>query len=139
MTRKNTLNQAFIIIKYKNKMKNQKMEDINQISSLVDHGANVHVGAKQFGSKFKDKRETYHFLSHECGLYLSSYDTMTIWHLRDLVAGTRTKIKGKDVFYLNVPQYEHLGIKEFIEYASEHPKAMRALPMIMKEIKKLPR
>jgi hypothetical protein len=64
---------------------------------------------------------------------------MTIWHLRDLAAGTRTKIKGKDVFYISVPQYEGLGIKEFIEYAAEYPKAMRALPIVKKEIKKLPR
>jgi hypothetical protein len=115
------------------------MEDINQISSLVEPGGNVQVVAKEFGAKFKSKRECYHFLSHECALYLSSYDTMTIYHLRDIGAGLRTKIKGKDVVHLSVPYYEHLTIKEFIDYADEHPAAAKALPMVRKETLKLPR
>lgn len=117
----------------------EKMEDINQISSLAAHDSNVKVVAKEFGAKFKSKRECYHFLSHECGLYLSSYDTMTIYHLRDIGAGLRTKIYGKDVVHLSVPYYEGLTIKEFMEYAVEHPAAARALPMVDKETKKLPR
>ena len=41
----------------------------------------VKVTAKEFGAKFKDKREVYHFLSHEVGVFLCSYDTVTIWYL----------------------------------------------------------
>ena len=37
------------------------------------------------------------------GPYLSSYDTMTIWHMRDLASGKRTRIKGSDIRYLHVP------------------------------------
>ena len=115
------------------------MENNNQISSLVDGPSNVQVVAKEFGAKFKSKRECYHFLSFECGVYLSSYDTVTIYHLRDLISNKKHKIWGKDVVHLSVPQYEHLGIKEFIEYAEKHPRVMQALPAVMKEIKKLPR
>ena len=115
------------------------LENNNQISSLAGRQDNVQVVAKEFGAKFKSKRECYHFLSHEAGVYLSSFDTVTIFHLRDLIGNKRRKIWGKDVVHLSIPQYEHLGIKEFIEYAEEHPAAMQALPMVMKEIKKLPR
>ena len=77
-------------------------------SSFVS--AKVMVMAKEFGAKFKDKREVYHFLSHEVGAYLSSYDTMTIWHLRDLMSGKCRLIMGKDIMQISVPQYENLTI-----------------------------
>ena len=97
------------------------------------------VTAKDFASKYRDKREVYHFLSGEAGVYLSSYDTMTVWHLRDLAAGKRRIIKGKDVKHLSVPQFEGLTIKEFLTYANDKPEVLRALPLVQLEIMKLPR
>ncbi len=97
------------------------------------------VTAKDFAAKMRDKQEVYHFLTHEVGAYLSSYDTMTVWHMRDLMTGTRLRILGKHVNHLNVPQYDGLKIEKFLEFAQDHPKVLRALPSEKKEILKLPR
>ena len=79
------------------------------------------ITAKDFAAKYKEKHEVYHFLTHDCGVYLSGYDSMTVWHMRDLVAGKRRKIFGKDVCHMNVPQYDGLSIKNMLEYARPFP------------------
>ena len=61
------------------------------------------VTAKEFEAKYADKVEVYKFLTHDCGVYLSSYDSMTVWHMRDLASGKRRKILGKDVKHIHVP------------------------------------
>ena len=99
----------------------------------------VKINAKDFGAKYRDKREVYHFLSHDCGAYIPSYDTVTIWHLRDLVSGQRLMINGKDIKHISVPQYEDLTIKEFLMYALGHPRVLKALPESQKETLKMPR
>lgn len=76
----------------------------------------------------RDKQEVYHFLTHEVGTYLSSYDTMTVWHMRDLVSGKRRRIKGVDVKHLNVPQYDGLKIEAFYGFARAYPECMRCFP-----------
>ena len=42
------------------------------------------ITASEYGSKFQGKREVYRFLNSEVRCYLSGYESMTIWHLRDL-------------------------------------------------------
>ena len=59
--------------------------------------------------------------------------------MRDLCSTNRRKIYGKDVKYFNVPQYEGLTIKDFLEYSDMYPEVMKALPIERKEIFKLPR
>ena len=61
------------------------------------------VNVKDFSAKYREKHEVYHFASHECGIYVPHYDLVTIWHLRDIVAGRRKKIFGKNVKFLSVP------------------------------------
>ena len=68
------------------------MENENQINGA--NAPKVRVTAKDFAAKMRDKTEVYHFLSHEVGAYLSPYDTMTVWHMRDLMSGKRRRIKG---------------------------------------------
>jgi len=63
----------------------------------------------------------YRFLTSECGVFLSSFETMTIWHLRDLVAGLRTKINSKDIKVIQIPYYEGLYMKDLWEYAESKP------------------
>ena len=75
-------------------MDNQQQQPILQQEEAKDQ---VTVNSKAFGAKFQSKREIYRFLTHDCGAYLSSYQTMTIWHMRDLVSGARSRIKEKDV------------------------------------------
>jgi hypothetical protein len=101
--------------------------------------AKVRMTAKEFAAKCKDKREIYHMLSHENGVYLSAYDTMTVWHMRDLASGTCQRIKGTDVCHLHVPQYEHLTVEHFLDFARRFPQVMMCLPVVEKEVKALPR
>ena len=49
----------------------------------------VQVPASVIGAKMKSKNEVYRFLSSEVKAYLSSYETMTVYHLRDLFSGTK--------------------------------------------------
>ena len=113
-------------------MNNQ--EQINSSSSNK-----VKVTAKDFAAKMRNKQEVYHFLTHEVGAYLSAYDTLTVWHMRDLVSGKRKRIQGKEVKHLNVPQYEGLKIEAFFEFAEMYPEAMRCFPFDKHEREKLPR
>ena len=99
----------------------------------------VTVTAAQFAAKYKDKREVFKFVAGECGAYLPDYDNVTIWHLRDMAAGKRTIIKSQNIKHLYVPQFEHLAIKDMMEYCGSIPKVMKAFPIETKEIKKFPR
>lgn len=113
---------------------NQILADANQ-----QEPAKVRLSAKEFAAKCRDKREVYHMLTHDMGVYLSSYDTMTIWHMRDLAGGKRTRIKGPDVCHMSVPQYKGLTVETFIDYAKRYPQVMRCFPSVVKEVEKLPR
>ena len=44
-------------------------------------------------SKMQSKREIYRFLETEVKCYLSSYETMTIFHLRDLACSRKLRLK----------------------------------------------
>ena len=63
----------------------------------------VKVNAKAFQAKYADKMEVYKFLTHDVGAYLPPYESVTVWHMRDLCSGKRRKILGTDVQYLSVP------------------------------------
>ena len=110
------------------------------MSSLVDQSASkTKIVAKDFGAKFQDKREVYHFLTYDCGAYLPPYDNVTIFHMRDLAAGTKTIIKGKDILHISIPQFEGLSIESFLEFSKGYTKVRDALPEVQKELVKMPR
>jgi hypothetical protein len=69
----------------------------NPIQIIGGGPQKVIVNAKEFHAKYGDKPEVYKFLSHDCGVFLPHYDTVTVWHLRDLASGDRKRILGKDV------------------------------------------
>ena len=75
----------------------------------------------------------------DCAAYLSSYDTMTVWHMRDIVAKKRKLIKCADVKVITVPFYEGLSIEDMLAFGEQFPEVMRAFPSVNKEILKLPR
>jgi hypothetical protein len=99
----------------------------------------VAVTAKEFASKFREKHEVYHFLSHECGVYLPAYDVVTVWHMRDLVSGSRLKIYGKDIQHISVPCYDDLAIKDILKFGRQYTNVNKALPIVEKETLKMPR
>ena len=49
--------------------------------------------------------EVYRFLSSEVKAYLPSYETVTVWHLRDLAMGVKTIIPCDDIKFIDVPQF----------------------------------
>ena len=101
--------------------------------------AQVIVDAKAFGAKFTSKKECYRFLTHDCGAYLASYQSMTIWHMRDLISGDRRRIKESSVKQINVPYFEGLKIESFLEFSADKPEVMEALPLLERERLSLPR
>ena len=64
---------------------------------------------------------SYHFATVECHAYLPPYENVTIYFLKALITGTKKFIHSDKVQYLSVPQYEGLGIKEFLNEASKYP------------------
>ena len=50
----------------------------------------VKVDVNLFNAKFGTKGEIFRFLSTECSVYLPPYETVTIWHLKDLAASKKT-------------------------------------------------
>jgi hypothetical protein len=99
----------------------------------------VAISAAEFGAKASSKREVYRFLTHDCGAYLSSYETMTIFHMRDLAAGKRKRINAKDAKVITVPHFEGLTSEKMLEFAAQYANVMEALPIVERERLKLPR
>ena len=97
------------------------------------------MDAKTFGAKFQSKKECYRFLTHDCGAYLAAYQTMTVWHMRDLISGARKRIKEANVKQINVPYFEGLKIESFLQFSADKPEVMDALPLLERERLALPR
>ena len=98
---------------------------------LVDAGA--------FGHKFQSKSEVYRFLTHDCGTYLPKYQSCTIYHMRDLVAGRKTRIKETSVKHMTIPHFKGLKIEAMLEYSEDKPHVMACLPAVQHEREALPR
>jgi len=97
------------------------------------------VNANSFGAKYQSKREVYRFLSHDCGAYLSTYETMTIFHLRDLMSGKRKRIKAVDVKVIQVPHFKGLKVESMYAFAEQYPEVMEHFPTVKRERDDLPR
>ena len=68
------------------------------------------------------------------------YETVTVFHIRDIVAGKRKMIKQADVKVIAVPYFEGLSIEHMLNWASKRPEGvMDALPIVKREVDKLPR
>ena len=120
-------------------MENQQ-QIIQQPNQQVSQSKkDVRVSAEAFGAKFQGKREVWRFCTSECQAYLPAYETVTIFHLRDLQAGKRTRIHTDKVKHVQIPHFEGLKLENMIKFAKQYPAAMHALPELQREIDKLPR
>ena len=63
--------------------------------------------------------EVYRFLSFEVCAYLPPYDTVTIYHLKDIAAGNRTLIKAEAIKTLNIPHFEGLTVERMLHHANQ--------------------
>ena len=78
------------------------------------------IDVNTFAAKYRSKREVYTFLTIDGNAYLSAFDTLTVYFLRDLVASrkkckycvllTSVVVNSDRVRYLQVPQYEELSL-----------------------------
>ena len=102
-------------------------------------GEKVKVNANSFQAKYANKQEVYKFLTHDWGAYLPPYETVTVWHMRDLCSGKRKRILGTEVKHIMVPQYEGLSIKHMLEFGYNFDSVREALPEVEGEVLKLPR
>ena len=78
-------------------------------------------------------------MGSECHAYIPEYDTITVWHLRDLASGARKMIKAEKIKHINIPQFEGLTIETILAFARGYPKVMECLPEEPKELRKMPR
>ena len=82
--------------------------------------------------------EVYRFLSSEVKAYLPSYETVTVWHLRDLAMGVKRIIYSDKVKLIDIPQFDGLTIQTIFDFARGDQDVESALPP-SNEIKKLSR
>ena len=75
------------------------------------------VTAAEFAAKYRSKREVYRFLANDVRAYVPSYETVTVWHLRDIASGARQLIKCTDMKVMQLPHYEGLTVEDLLEYA----------------------
>ena len=102
----------------------------------------AHITSAEIAAKMQSKREIYRFLETEVKCYLSSYETMTIFHLRDLASSRKLRLKADKVKHIAIPQFKTLSIKEIRKFIDEHPMCetiLRYFPTDNKEWEKLPR
>ena len=81
----------------------------------------VGVNSSEFSHRFSSKEECFWFLATECGIYLDTYETMSIFHLKDVISGARQHIKSKDVKHIHVPHFPGLSVDNILEFARAHP------------------
>ena len=92
---------------------NEVDHDDDENSEPQERGP-VALSAKAFSAKFRGKRfvklyilsntllyrEVWNFLTMDCGAYLPPYENVTIYHLRDLVMGTKDVSKSSQLLKL---------------------------------------
>ena len=92
------------------------------------HDRKVGVTSSEFSQRFSSKQECFRFLATEVGAYLDAYNTMSIFHLRDIISGNRVLIKSKDIKHIHVPQFPGMSVEKMLEWAKRHPEVYAALP-----------
>ena len=75
------------------------------------------------------KREVYRFLTAEVKAYLDEYDSMTVWHMKDLIAGDKKVIYAENVKFISVLTYKGLKIERMITFARNYAGVMICLPV----------
>ena len=81
---------------------------------------------------------SYHFATVECRAYLPPFENVTIYFLKALITGSKKFIHTDKVQYLSVPQYDGLGIKEFLCEAGKYPATEQYFPDA-DDLRRLPR
>ena len=75
-------------------------------SQNMDMQGQKRVPTAEFAAKFASKRECFNFLSVDCGAYLCSHETLTVYFLRELIAGTKKRKTDAAVIILLYYRYQ---------------------------------
>ena len=86
--------------------------------------APIMVNVNEFRSKYRSKQECYDFLTIECGAYLPPFKCMTVYHLKDVIAGKKKKINAAEVKYIYCPQYDNLSLPKIFNLVHENKPAI---------------
>ena len=62
------------------------------------------VSAKAFKAKYNSKKEIYNFLACDVGVYLPHADHVTIYFLKEIMAGKKKKLSGDMIRTIMIPQ-----------------------------------
>jgi len=81
----------------------------------------VKVTPQEFAAKYQGKKECWRFVATDCGAYLPEYESVTVWHLRDLTSGKRKIIKATEAKHITLPQFEGLKIETMLDFAKAYP------------------
>ena len=65
----------------------------NNDGNQIDRNQLAKMTAAEFAQKFPTKKDTWRFITTEVKWYLPHHETVTIWHMRDLLRNERTHIK----------------------------------------------
>lgn len=60
------------------------------------------MAAKTFSAKFRSKKEVWNFLTIEVGAYLPPRENVTVYHMKDLLSGTKKVSYIKYVFTFSI-------------------------------------
>jgi hypothetical protein len=58
---------------------------------MINTQQKQNVLSKSFSAKFGTKGEVWRFLASEARIYVPGYAHVTIWHLKDLASGLKSK------------------------------------------------
>ena len=82
----------------------------------------------------------YHFLAVEVAVYLPAHECVTIYFLKDIVAGKKKckyiivalmfliDIKNSNVRFISIPQYDGLTIEELLNIRNQYPDIDNYMP-----------
>ena len=64
----------------------------------------------------------------DCHKYLPPYHCVTVYFMKDLVAGKKKAVKNTDIVHVAAPQYSALSIEKIIGQATQHPAILDYFP-----------
>ena len=73
-------------------------------------GANATINARDWGAKFRSKKECYSFLCVPVGAYLPPLNTITSYHIRDLISGDKKVMELKLDYDYIIGKVLHLSM-----------------------------
>ena len=107
-----------------------------QANQIPDGDQIVQISSKEFAAKYRSKREVYNLLAVDVGYYLPSYEQVSIYFLKDIVAKKKKckcqpsfyflignslfiGIHGSEVRHIQVPQYDGLSLRDISLFLGE--------------------